>query len=356
MSPAGKDGGQGSRDAGAAAPTGVAAAGAPAPARHLVGSFPDRVNKDSTTILNVYVSLTPEGHSEPLDVQVPEGGLTIDIIIEAKGFEIVGKRQAPLYVPANADSDIAGFRLKAVGAGAAEIYIEAFNGGTRIGALTLSAVIGADTDTAPNPRSTKGRLPTLGRRDGDAHLLLSFENGRWGFFWIDDEGPEYDFLTKTLTQLDPVIRDAVKDIQEIVREDYPIKPKAAITKLESRGTDLWKELIPAKIRSRFIKNHQQIKRLVIISSGDPFPWELFYPFQPSPKFDKGFLVEQVELCRWIWGRKPPTEIPLKRADFVIACAGELESAEEEVSAIAAMLKTWDRAIADGKIDEATAAL
>ena len=41
--------------------------------RHLVGSFPDRVAKESTTILNVYVALTPEGRSTPLDISVPEG-------------------------------------------------------------------------------------------------------------------------------------------------------------------------------------------------------------------------------------------------------------------------------------------
>ena len=352
-----EDGGLGDGKARPVASGHAGDAGQPArTSRHLVGSFPDRVAKESTTILNVYVALTPEGRSTPLDISVPEGGLAIKIVIEASGgLALLGDRHASLEVPADADSNIVGFRLKATGPGRAEIHIEAFNGGTRIGALTLSTFIGTEADAAPTPRSAALGLPTMRRRDGDAHLTLSFnkEANAYDFILEDDEGSEQAFLKKTLSEVETATQNAVNKIQAIVRDDYPINPQFAKEKIRNSGASLWQELIPEEIRNQFIQNYKKIKRLTILSRDDPFRWELLYPFRAQPRFERGFLIQRVELCRWTYGNKPPVRIPIKRADFVIASDGELDKATEEILVITTLLNTRALAVAQGRIEEAT---
>jgi hypothetical protein len=329
---------------------------AEAPQRHLVGDFPASIATGEADWLNVFVSETEApGRSGPLDLHVPEEGVTLDIFVECAGLEILGERRAPLKVPARGESASVGFRLRAVEEGNAEIRISAFNGATLVAAFTLKVVVGAvAADAPPTPKAVERSAMKLAAREGEASLKVSFDKERqtYTFDWSDGGPPlEPVPLEKTMQPLQNLIGETVKEIQEIVRRNYSMDAKFAKWKLEARGKYLWKELIPKAIRDRFIERHDRIKRINIYSAGDPFPWEMLYPFQEDRPFEHGFLVEQVELCRWVYGSTPPATIPLRRADFVIPNEDELANAVQEISKVAQLLQAWNSGLEHDRIQD-----
>ena len=105
--------------------------------------------------------------------------------------------------------------------------------------------------------------------------------------------------------------------------------------------------------TNLIQNYKKIKRLTILSGTIRSGGNYFIHFEPSRVFERGFLIQRVELCRWTYGNKPPVRIPIKRADFVIASDGELDKATEEILVITTLLNTRALAVAQGRIEEAT---
>jgi CHAT domain-containing protein len=80
---------------------------------------------------------------------------------------------------------------------------------------------------------------------------------------------------------------------------------------------------------------------------------MLHPFRDEPRFDaEQFLIEQVEICRWVHGRRAPTSIPVRRADFLIADQVELARASAEVANVSDLLKKWNEALEDSKIEAA----
>ena len=111
--------------------------------------------------------------------------------------------------------------------------------------------------------------------------------------------------------------------------------------------------MPQKLRERFISRSDKIKRITIYSKHDLLPWEMLYPFNDDPPFDAGkFLVEQVEICRWINPGLPPKGISVSRADFVVSDEVELAKAREEVDKIASLLSSWDQTLRSTQLETA----
>jgi CHAT domain-containing protein len=82
---------------------------------------------------------------------------------------------------------------------------------------------------------------------------------------------------------------------------------------------------------------------------------MLHPFRKEPPFDaEQFLIEQVEICRWVHSRMAPTSIPVRRADFVVADCAELANASAEVAKLTDLLKKWNEALEleDNKIEAA----
>jgi hypothetical protein len=158
-------------------------------------------------------------------------------------------------------------------------------------------------------------------------------------YWQDERGGPKEPVPpkKSLSDLKRFVETKVLEIEDIVRKTYKFKPDLAEKALKDSGIELWEELIPDPIKNFFYERFQNIKRLRIWSAGDPIPWEMLYPFRADPKFDNGFLCEQVQISRWVFGSKPPPEIELKRADFVVPTK-DLKEAQQEVDTLTTLLK------------------
>lgn len=80
---------------------------------------------------------------------------------------------------------------------------------------------------------------------------------------------------------------------------------------------------------------------------------MLYPFRKKPRFDPGlFLIEQVEICRWVHRGKAPKTIPVRRADFVVADRLELAKAEMEITKVGDLLTKWNTALQGNRLEEA----
>jgi CHAT domain-containing protein len=80
---------------------------------------------------------------------------------------------------------------------------------------------------------------------------------------------------------------------------------------------------------------------------------MLYPFRQTPHFDPGqFLIEKVQIRRWVNGRLPPKTIGLGRADFVVANPAQLQQAGAEVQLIKQALTHWNTALSADTISVA----
>jgi hypothetical protein len=244
-----------------------------------------------------------------------------------------------------------GFRLSAFNDGKTEVYVEAFHGGTKVAGLKLDVIVGASVEESPAAHAVRCSVGSVAPKSGNVSLMLTKTQSDYQFIWVDEQGwqPE-THARKNFLELEEAIRKTAKEIEEIVRLDYNLEASVAKAMLRARGIQMWEELIPREIRDRFIARHDVIRRINIYSNGDPFPWEMLYPFRKEPPFDCGqFLVEQVEICHWVLGSLPPTAIPVRRADFVLADPAKLEKADAEVKKITDLLKQWNEALQDKRI-------
>jgi hypothetical protein len=322
----------------------------PPPHRYLLGRFPTQLAKGDTATLIVRISVNPaKGRASRInDLKVPKEGLLLDIAVQADRFEFLNQQRAPIRLLPVGDSTGASFDMRATSEGDTVVRISAFNGGTPIGGLDIGVKITKAGNVAPVTREAAAQpIGSLISNPGDVALVISFNQTTklYSFGWYDKDGaqPLAD-LQKSLSEIDLVTSGTIEDIQEIVRMDFRTQMAVAQNRLKQRGIAIWQELIPTSIQSRFIANHENIKRLKIVSDGDPFPWEMIYPFAADPPFDKHcFLVDQAELSRWRFGSLPPNAISLRRADFVIP-SDDLEQAQLEFVEVSRLLEAWSTAL------------
>lgn len=335
--------GSGGDAAGVPATAGEAAPTTAAQERFLVGEFPESVVLDKVNTLTVFVMQHDERGAVPFTVSVPKGGLTLQIFIQADGFELTGPNHAPLVIPERGESAGAAFKLKAVEAPLHVIHVSALVAGTSVAGLTLEVRVGKPTDEpAPTAPPATNVLTRLAGEDGDVALILQQnpKTHQYTFTWFDKDGVQEPVFQDTpFDDLNDFVGRQIEEVQEIVRETYEMEAREVHESLRSRGIDWWQQLIPKEIRDRFIANYDRIKRINIISAGDPIPWEALYPAREDRlEFDRGFLVEQVDICRWLYGPPPPEMIALCRADFIFSKDDLLDSAKTEVGDIIALLQ------------------
>ena len=144
--------------------------------------------------------------------------------------------------------------------------------------------------------------------------------------------------------------EILADMNALARQSYtrffeadpsdPTKPKKPPTLglLESRGWQLWKEVVPEELRQVYVQSlrKQQGQALLIASDSASFPWELVKPYGKidTPDGDVDFkdqwLALQFDLAQWLMGyRFPMGMIGLKRI-CCVATTSNIPGAVAEV--------------------------
>ena len=264
------------------------------PPRYLTGRFPETVAVDEPAELTVQIVMqaAAEHSSRLADLDVPKDGLTLQVVVEADHFEFTTPTQAPITLMPEGDSSGALFNMFATAPGETSIRISVFNGGTQVGALEIPVDVqpaksgspkgpNKSPKQRPKQREESQQLDRMTSEPGDVALLVKFDktSKRYTFTWSDHNAGSQPpaTLDETYSKMEDIRKKVVADIEEVIRLDRKTSAADAKNTMKTRGIKVWEELIPPEIRNRFLANHAHIKRIRIVSDGDPIPWEMLYP-------------------------------------------------------------------------------
>jgi pimeloyl-ACP methyl ester carboxylesterase len=310
--------------------------------RHLNGRFPQQVRLGDVVSLVVRIGLQPidrlSAALAPIEV-VPEGVEVVLNLVDHPGFIARSPERVPLKVFPGTDSAPAAFDLEATDVGVHTLQLESFLGGTHLGGLHVQTTIEADAMTGQAVERTSA-VGGRARDPGEVSLIVHYDTDRaiYRYQLIDwsggvpDEATSHQLL-KTPSQ---AVGDLVKQLNALARGLSPWDAKTTLTWLKNQGIALWNGFIPQTLRNEFWDRRDRITKMTVISSGDPVPWELLYPFD-GPDHDAGFLVDQFPVSRRMFGEPPPNQLRIDSADVVLSGADSLASAPAEVHAIARLL-------------------
>jgi len=308
--------------------------------RYLNGRFPQVVRLGDVVSLVVRVGVQPaERLSAALaPVAIPPDGVEVVLnLVDHPGFVARSPERVPLTVFPGVDSAPAAFDLEASEAGVHALQLEAFLGGTHLGGLHIQATIEAAATTG---EAVERSAPVGGRvRDsGEVSLLIHYEprDAAYRYQLIDWSGdvPEEARSHQLLKTPSEAVEVLVKQLNQVARGGSPWDAKTTMAWLKNQGIALWNGFIPEALKSEFWKRRDRISKLTVISSGDPVPWELLYPFDGADH-DAGFLVDQFPVARYRFGVRPPNRLRITSADIVLS--GSLASAPAEVEAVTELL-------------------
>ncbi len=310
--------------------------------RYLNGCFPQHIRLGDVVSLVARIGVQPiEQLSAALTpVEIPQEGVEVVLnLADHPGFSMRSPERVPLRIYPGTDSAPAAFDLEAREVGVYGLQLEAFLGGTHLGGLRIQTTIEADTITGEAVERT---APVGGRaRDpGEVSLSIHYDprEAVYRYQLIDwsvdvaDEATSHQLL-KTPSQ---AVEELVKQLNQVARSASPWDAKTTLAWLKGQGIELWQGFIPEELKQMFWERRDRISKLTIVSSGDPVPWELLYPFD-GPNHDAGFLVEQFPVTRHEFGLSPPNQLRIASADIVLSGASSLTSAPGEVQAIAQLL-------------------
>jgi hypothetical protein len=320
--------------------------------RYLQGRFPERVRRGEVASLLVRLGVAAgDALSAALKpVAIPPEGLDVVLnLVDRAGFTLRSPERATLKVFPGRDSEWALFDLEATEPGVHTLQVAAFTGGTYLGALPVQVTV----DEAATGPSIEHSAPAGGRaRDpGELSLLVHYDPAQavYRYQLIDWSGdvPEEASSNRLLQTPSQSVEALVAQINALARGASPWDARTTNEWLKGQGIALWKAFIPEALQREFWARRDRITRLSVITSGDPVPWELLYPFGAGGE-DAGFLVDQFPVARWLYGAAPRSTLTVGSADLVLSGGDTLPSASQELQGIAALL-------AGGNIQAATIA-
>lgn len=242
--------------------------------------------------------------SAPLKI----GAATLSIDLFADDFELIEKKAQKLDVPATGDSNRVRFELRAIREGAGKIEIAAWNGSAQVGAMNLFVTVGA---AAVTNGAAKAEMDMRNPETGEYTLLIRFEEGTrtYGFQLLSDDGtvwPPFRSDDLKATQIE-VATGLVGALNFEARNLGQLVPKEQERKLIGLGTALFQQMIPDGLKTALWESRGAIRRLNILSPGDPMPWELMRVTNAT-RSEGFFLGEEALIMRWKFGKRAPRKV------------------------------------------------
>ncbi len=294
--------------------------------RFIEGRFPSSVQVGKSFYLEVRIAVEPADGTKTTAVNpgvLPANqDAQVLFLLHAPDFTISGDQRArTIKVPAKKNSDFALWELTPNRVATLDLAVTAYYGSAALGELRIEV---ASLDSAgTGATTTKSTNAEFQKPDpGEITLEIRYDPGNrvYKCNFISTRMHTDDMALKPLNgPPEEVISPLIADLNALARGEIKIDPKQMPDWLRGKGLDLWLEFIPEGLQSLIWNERANIKRLTILSGGDPIPWELLYPTEPggSPDPAVGFLGDTFGLTRWRFGKTPPTTLQNGRACFVL---------------------------------------
>jgi hypothetical protein len=298
--------------------------------RALEAELPRRA--DTGRPISLQVRIVSAGRNRPGRLKafdVPAEGRRVVITVNAHGLEPTGDLEQELTVPAEGDSEPVRFGFRTREAGAHDVLVRAYAGGTFLGEVV------AQVSVEPSARLEEGppvsaALDDVTARPGEVTLQVLRQNDRYQFQLLGDAF--YEPQTQLIARDPAVIVDAMAAELRAMAADAPTADqRRARQRLQNLGAQLW-DVVPDAVRLSFWENLPRISSFTVVSDLDVIPWELLYPVDGDQ--ENGFLAEQFPVVRRVYGEKRPSSLALGPAAFVVPPASP-DDALDEIATIRA---------------------
>lgn len=286
----------------------------PVPVRALVGECPESVRVGTPFNLQVWIALGA-GRGVPLvPFDVPTEGREVLLIVKAPELRILSDSYQVVHVPRDGASDRGEFSLQADAPGRCTISVIALLDGTHLGTLTIDTDIESAAQVGP-PRRVRGEL-SMAPVPGGASLYVRYEPQQrmYRFHLITDDYPDEVVHPLDFNPEDSV-SELIRVLNDLAQERRHFDDADARYFLVNKGAELWKNLLPDRLRQQFWDHRADISQLTIIGDKDIVPWEVLYPKDVGR--DYGFLLEQFPVTRAIFERTRVRRLRLRPARFVL---------------------------------------
>ena len=304
----------------------------------LAAEFPEEVVRDEVVSLLVHISPRPCA-SPTIPINLPAGA-AVDIVVQARrGFTLEERGEGRLTVSAERETLPLQFRLRGVAVGPGLVRVLAFHHGQPLGVLTLSPRVAEksvpestavlEREQALAPASVRlpdlsllileeeiNGSPALSMRVTDASLRLNFK--KYGPIFLRSEPLRY-------------FKEFFRDIESLPL-GTPAELKSAKERLETKGTHLFRTLIPAELQAELWRLRGSGSISVQVQSEEPWvPWELckMTGEENGSVIDGPFFSEAFKITRWIPGVSRKQNLSLNKVALVVPRDSGLPYAAQE---------------------------
>ena len=302
--------------------------------RLLHGECPDHVQVGRPFGLLARIVLAGNGNwlkSFP----VPEGGADVTVVINAPGLTVRGEHLAIMRVPVAEDSEPVMFELQAEQPGPSRISVTAWHTGNYLGQLALEVTAHREA-TSSRTRDRRADLSTE-TVDGAVGLVVRYEPryNLYRFQFHDVDNPREEPCQLSF-EPGPWVENLVNELEKVAHGGIGYSQADTAAYLTDAGTELWRNLLPERLRQQFWERRNRIRQLTILADNDKVPWELLYPNDPGRQA-AGFLVEQFPVIRDVFER-PELERSLNlRPPRFVRPDGSPPAADGEISFLSELL-------------------
>lgn len=298
------------------------------PIRYLIGECPETVPVGRRFSLQAWITLGAGRGAALLPFDVPAEGRDVLLILKTSQLSLLSDPYQKVHVPRDDDSEQGEFILQADAPGRYPISILALLDGTHLGTLTVDITVELANSTGPlrRVRGQIGMEPVAGA----VSLMVRYvpHERLYRFQLIADDHPSE---VEHRLDRDPEIsiNGLIKVLDDLAQGRRSFDSSEARYFLVNKGMQLWRDLIPERLRAQFWQRQATIKQLTIITDQDIVPWEVLYPKDAG--HENGFLVDQFPVIRALFDRSRVRSLRLRPARFVLPpgspskCADEVET-------------------------------
>ena len=275
---------------------------------------------------------------------------TVDVLVTAEDFEIVGDDVQKLTIPVEGDSIPIVFEVIPNSIGTKKIKVEFFQNHKYIGGIAASTKVvmpGEDSDTrhlstygvvAVEPRSNPPDLTILITEDDS-----SKDQMRYKFrLHAPQHGLYYHAITEGLNFAGTPskwVEGLYTELASLARTEGP---RDLAETLSTIGADLYDRLFPRELKELWRKHISgRVKSIMIISDEPWIPWEIIKPSHETEAgniVEESFLCEDYQLARWIAGAPPPCRLEVIAGAVVAPRSSGLQNAQREVAFLESRLR------------------